>query len=91
MYYHDQKAMGLNPGWADLGVRSTSLQVVLELNICFYIFTHLSALYIYLQPVFEKRREVLFWGPSPYPPSPPSPPSKPTYCLISRLLLKLAF
>ena len=42
----------------------------------------------YLPPVFEKRREVLFWGPSPYP---PSPPSKPTFCLISRLLLKLAF
>ena len=42
----------------------------------------------YLPPVFEKRREVLFWGPSPYP---PSPPSKPTFCVISRLLLKLAF
>ena len=38
-----------------------------------------------LPPVFEKPREVLFWGPSP------SPLSKSTYCLISRLLLKLAF
>ena len=24
----------------------------------------------YLPPVFEKWQEVLFWGPSPYPPSP---------------------
>ena len=30
----------------------------------------------------------MFWDPSPYP---PSPPSKPTFCLISRLLLKIAF
>ena len=37
---------------------------------------------------FWKRREVLFWVPSPYPPSPPSPWM---FCLISRLLLKLAF
>ena len=37
------------------------------------------------QPVFKKRREVLFWGPLPYPPSPRM------FCLISRLLLKLAF
>ena len=42
----------------------------------------------YLPPVFEKWPEVLFWGLSPYP---PSPPSKPTFCLISQLLLKLAF
>ena len=41
--------------------------------------------HFYLPPIFEKRQEVLFWGPSP------SPPSKPTFCLISLLLLKLAF
>ena len=45
----------------------------------------------YLPPVFEKRQEVLCWFPSPYPPSPPSPPSPRMFCLISRLLLKLAF
>ena len=39
--------------------------------------------YFHLPPVFEKRREVLFWGPSPSPPSPR------TCRLISRLLLKL--
>ena len=39
----------------------------------------------YLPPIFEKRREVLFWGLSLYL------PSKHTFCLISRLLLKLAF
>ena len=39
----------------------------------------------YLPPVIEKRREVLFWDPSPYPPSPRM------FCLISRLLLMLAF
>ena len=44
-----------------------------------------ECLFFYLLPVFEKRWEVLFWGLSP------SPPSKPTFCLISRLLLKLAF
>ena len=37
---------------------------------------------------FWKWREVLFWVPSPYPPSPPSPRM---FCLISRLLLKLGF
>ena len=48
--------------------------------------------YFFLPPArFWKRREVLFWGPSPSPPSPPSPPSQPMFCLISRLLLKLAF
>ena len=41
----------------------------------------------YLPPIFEKRREVLFWVPSPYL----SPPSPWMFCLISRLLLKLAF
>ena len=28
--------------------------------------------HFYLPPVFEKRLELLFWVPSPYPPSPPS-------------------
>ena len=42
---------------------------------------HIHILCFYLQPVFEKRREVLFWGLLP------SPPSKPTFCLISQLLL----
>ena len=42
----------------------------------------------YLPPVVEKRRKVLFWGPSPYPQSPPSPR---IFCFISWLLLKLAF
>ena len=42
----------------------------------------------YLPPVFEKRREVLFWGPSPSPPYLPYPWM---FCFISRLLLKLAF
>ena len=51
------------------------------------VLTALSFDY-YLPPVSEKQLEVLFWCPSPYP---PSPPSKPTFCLISRLLLKLAF
>ena len=56
-------------------------------------FAHVSCLnhsrrFFYLPPVFEKRREVLFWVPSPYPPSPPSPRM---FCLKSRLLLKLAF
>ena len=32
----------------------------------------LATLLFYLPPVFEKRREVWFWGPSPYPLSPPS-------------------
>ena len=41
--------------------------------------------YFYLPPVFEKRQEVLFWGPSLYP------PSLRMFRLISRLLLKLAF
>ena len=36
----------------------------------------------YLPPIFEKRREVLFWAPLP---------SLPTFFFISRLLLKLAF
>ena len=57
----------------------------------------LVALVCYLPPVFKKQREVLFWVPSLYPPSrpslpsPPSPPSPRMFCLISRLLLKLAF
>ena len=42
----------------------------------------------YLPPVFENGGEVLFWVPSLYPSSPPSPRM---FCLISRLLLKLAF
>ena len=44
-------------------------------------------LVLYLLPParFWKRREVLFWVPSPSPPSPRM------FCLISRLLLKLAF
>ena len=41
---------------------------------------------LFLPPAhFWKQREVLFWGPSPYPPSPWM------FCFISRLLLKLAF
>ena len=54
--------------------------------------------YTFLPPArFWKRREVLFWVRSPSPPSPPSLPSPPSppsprmFCLISRLLLKLAF
>ena len=76
-----------------LNVESTELlrdfwtqnKVIIIIIIIYYV----CIMFVYyLPPVFEKRREVLFWGPSP---SPPSPPSKPTFCLISRLLLKLAF
>ena len=64
---------------------STSKLPPLISNACLIGF---FSVFFYLPPIFEKRREVLFWGPSP---SLPSPPSKPTFCLISRLLLKLAF
>ena len=32
MYCHDQKVMGSNAGWVNLGARSTSAQVVLLKN-----------------------------------------------------------
>ena len=33
MYCHDLEVMGLNPGWVELQVHSTSVQVVLEPKI----------------------------------------------------------
>ena len=30
MYCHDLEVMGLNPGWVDLGVHGTFVEVVLE-------------------------------------------------------------
>ena len=54
-----------------------------------YTIEELSNQLYFLPPArFWKRREVLFWVRSPSPPSPPSPRM---FCLISRLLLKLAF
>ena len=57
--------------------------------------TYFKCVVFFLPPArFWKRWEVLFWGPSPSPPSlpyPPSPLSSRMFCSISRLLLKLAF
>ena len=55
-------------------------------NIFKWKLLKISIRRFFLPPArFWKRREVLFWVPSPYPPSPRM------FCLISRLLLKLAF
>ena len=64
---------------------TSSSAVFNHLSSCKTCKSSFSCASFYLPPIFEKRREVLFWGPSP------SLPSKPTFCLISRLLLKLAF
>ena len=58
---------------------------MLHMAMVTYIIVETGGSSCYLPPVFEKRREVLFWGPSPYP------PSARMFCFISRLLLKLAF
>ena len=71
---------------------SINIKLSFKLHICYIfkvffkwfelsqIYTVFSLFVFYLPPIFEKRREVLFWGPSPR-----------MFCLISQLLLKLAF
>ena len=65
-------------------------------NLCYWIYSLFNksatvilssiAFHCFLPPArFLKRREVLFWGPSPSPPSPRM------FCFISQLLLKLGF
>ena len=40
MYFHDLEVMSLNPGRVELGVHSTSIQVILEPNIAIKSFSH---------------------------------------------------
>ena len=96
LHHQHRWLAGLRPGNRTF-LEVTSMVVILWIVDFLCSVNQWAAFPFYLPPVFEKRWEVLFWSPSPSPPSPPSPPSTLSppsprmFCLISQLLLKLAF